>query len=80
MNMNPQWLVRLNTYLHLINPLLCLVAIALALTVIVAAGEHPPIGKTAQAIPVVESINVPLTATCPKTAISPELRDMLLHD
>jgi hypothetical protein len=80
MTMTPYWLVRLNDLLAWLNPALCVVAWVLAAMFIAVAAERSSGSAANPTIQAVYSVNAPSSAECPQVVLSPELRDLRLHD
>jgi hypothetical protein len=78
--MTPTWLVRLNDFLIWLNPVLGLVAGVLAVMVIGAAAERLPMRAAQLPAQTARPVQRSAALTCPRTALPPEWRDMLLHD
>ena len=76
----PLWLVRFNTILLWLNPVLGLVAVILALLVIAAAGQRASVGASNAAPQVVRLAAAPSPDLCRPSPLPPEIRDLSLHD
>ncbi|WP_143039665.1 MULTISPECIES: hypothetical protein [Bradyrhizobium] len=76
----PLWLIRVNTILLWFNPGLSLIAVALALLVIAAAGERSAGNSTNAAPQVARLIDAPSSDLCRPSTPPPELRDLRLYD
>jgi hypothetical protein len=76
----PLWLIRFNTILLWLNPGLSLIAVALALLVIAAAGERSAGNRTNAAPQVARLIETPPSDLCRPSTLPPELRDLSLYD
>jgi hypothetical protein len=78
--MVPYWFVRLNDFLVWLNPVLCFIACALAVLVTAVAGERLHGKAAGPTIQIVQPINAPSSAECPRVTLPPELRDLRLYD